>query len=97
MKKGTNNDRIVTEAYLDNKLESFVTKDYLDKKLQDYPTKVDFQQFKSDILSRFDDLINRFDQLREDIHFMNYDIRSLKATDANHEQRLTLLEKRQGE
>ncbi len=51
------------------------------------------KQFRSDMFTRFDEIVGKLDQIREDQLFMNHDINELKETDAEHEKRLKVLEK----
>lgn len=42
------------------------------------------KQFRSDIYTRLDQIVNELAQIREDQLFMNHDIKQLKEIDTNH-------------
>ncbi|MEK7571734.1 MAG: hypothetical protein AAB553_05670 [Patescibacteria group bacterium] len=90
-------DKVVTRGILREELKCYATKEdvreILDDKLKDYPTKEDFLQFRSDIFSKFDQVIGQYAQIQEDKIFIEHDIRQLKKTDADHENRIKELEK----
>jgi len=52
------------------------------------------KEYRSDMFTRFDEVVGKLDQIREDHLFMNHDIHELKETDADHEKRLKKLENR---
>lgn len=83
------------------------TKDDLKGILEKYPTKQDtyqmfdeqdqkfekrFVDFKSDIFTRFDELMGEISQIREDRIFTDHDIKVLNEKSENHEDRLKKLE-----
>ncbi len=84
-----------------------VTKDELKDILKKYPTKQEMYQmfdeqdqkfekrfvdFKSDIFTRFDEVMGELSQIREDRIFTDHDIKVLKERSDNHEDRLKKLE-----
>lgn len=84
-----------------------VTNDDLSKALSNYPTKWDmdkrfdeqdrrwderFVQLKSDIFTRFDELMAELSQQREDRVFTDHDIKVLKEKSNDHENRIEKLE-----
>jgi hypothetical protein len=60
-------------------------------------TKIEIEnlltRFRSDMFTRFDEIIGELAQIREDKLFMDHDIRKLKETDDDHEARIKKLEK----
>jgi hypothetical protein len=85
MKKKTITNKTLTREDL---------REILDDKLHNYPTKDDFKQFRSDMFSRFDQIVGELAQGREDRLFIDHDIRGLKETDDDHGKRIKKLEKR---
>lgn len=60
--------------------------------LKNHPTKDEFREYRSEMLTRLDQIVGDLAQMREDREFTNYEIRQLKATDEDHERRLTKIE-----
>ena len=54
------------------------------------------KQLRSDMFIRFDQLVGQLEQIREDQLFMSHDIKTLKATDNEHEGRIKKLEEQVG-
>jgi|GEM_PF-3145330 len=52
-----------------------------------------FTQFRSEMFTRFDQIIGKLEQVQEEQAFITHDNRVLKETDVDHEKRLTKLEK----
>ncbi len=84
-----------------------VTKGYLKKEFKHYPTRIEMQMaldslerrmdeklqaVKDEILTKLDYIIGELAQMRQEILFLNRDIRDLRATDADHEKRIGKLE-----
>ncbi len=66
----------------------------VDVKIDDLDRKFEerFVQFKSDIFTRFDELIGELSQQREDRIFTDNDIKVLKEKSDEHETRIKKLE-----
>ncbi len=107
MKQKTVGKEPVTEAKLKEALLDYPTKKDLHKALENYPTKNEmyqkfdeldrkfeerFVQFKSDIFTRFDELMGELSQQREDRIFTDHDVKVLDEKVIDHDKRLKKLE-----
>jgi len=88
MKQKAVNDKPVTKAEMDGAFEEFhfVFKGEVEELLI---------QFRSDMFTRFDEIIGELAQGREDRLFIDHNIAQLKETDEDHEARLKELENNQ--
>ncbi|HVF69144.1 MAG TPA: hypothetical protein VNA13_01120 [Xanthomonadales bacterium] len=107
MKKKAASNEPVTEEKLKEVLNDYPTKKDLHKALENYPTKKEmyhgfdeldrkfeerFVQFKSDIFTRFDEVMGELAQHREDRVFSDHDTKVLDEKVTDHENRLKKLE-----
>lgn len=83
-----------TKAIVENALENHPTKWEMDKKFDDHDSKWDerFTQLKSDIFTRFDEMMGELAQIRKNGIFFDRDVKVLGDRVENHEDRLKKLE-----
>ena len=88
MRKKIVSEKPVTKAEMDVAFEKFRIS--FKEEIRDLLT-----QFRSDMFTRFDQVVGELAQIREDHLFMKHDIKGLKETDDEHKMRIKALEKRQ--
>ncbi len=87
-----------TKADLRAELQKYPTKADLNTALLLLKTEVRSEmqdvltQFRSDMFTRFDQIMKELAQMREDTLFRDYDIEQLKAATGDHAKRIKILE-----
>lgn len=83
-----------TKSIVDEALENYPTNWDMDKKFDEMDRKWDdrFIQFKSDIFTRFDELMGELAQIREDRIFTDHDNKVINERVDEHEVRIKKLE-----
>lgn len=102
MKKKSTDETPITKDVLnealDTKLKEYATRTEMSIIFENYrsankrDTEALLMQFRSDIFTRFDQIISELVQTREDQLFFHHDNKELKEKDKEHEKRITKLE-----
>lgn len=94
MKKNISSNMPVTEEKLKKILKNYPTKWDMDKRFDEQDRRWDerFVQLKSDIFTKFDELMGELAQQREDRLFTDHDVKVLKDKSDEQDKRLKKLE-----